>query len=108
MNLIGCIYLARHNFEVRASSAIPTDRGVFVVSGRTAAHRTCILQDENFPDSFTNEMFLFGLLGLLNCDDDNFITRWNLKHDWDIRIQYSKDSIIETTIGTVSGQVKKD
>jgi len=31
--------------------------------------------DNNFYKAFTNEYFFFGLFGLLNPDDDNFITR---------------------------------
>jgi cellulose synthase/poly-beta-1,6-N-acetylglucosamine synthase-like glycosyltransferase len=32
-------------------------------------------------------------------DDDNFITRWVLREGYEVKIQYSKDSTIETTLG---------
>jgi hypothetical protein len=99
-NLVGCLYLTRHNFEIRASNAVPGDHGVFVVSGRTAAHRTRVLQDRAFLRAFTNERFFFGLFGPLNADDDNFITRWYVTRRWDIKIQYGTDANIKTSLGT--------
>ncbi|KAK2611499.1 hypothetical protein N8I77_004833 [Diaporthe amygdali] len=89
-NFLACIYLCRHNFQIRSEPYI--DGGVFVVSGRTSALRTDILRNENFIDGFQNERFLFGLLGPLNPDDDNYITRWVLRNGWKIRIQYTPDS----------------
>lgn len=86
-NCIGALYLERHNFEIAASNHI--DGGVFCVSGRTSAHRTAILQDPDFIDGFLNEYTFFGLVGPLNADDDNFVTRWMVNHGWKIRIQYS-------------------
>ena len=97
-NMIGCLYLERHNFEIRATNAI--DGGVFVVSGRTSAHRSKILTDPKFIQGFKNEMFFFDRFGPLNADDDNFIIRWEVKHGWDIKIQYTEDAMIETTLGT--------
>lgn len=73
-NFIACLYLVRHNFQIRSEPYI--DGGVFVISGRTSAIRTDILQNENFCRGFKNEMFFFGLLGPLNPDDDNYTTRW--------------------------------
>ena len=96
-NFIGSLYLERHNFEIAASNHI--DGGVFVISGRTSAHRTAILQDSDFIHGFQNEYFFFGLVGPLNVDDDNFITRWMVNHGWKIRIQYSEGARIETTLG---------
>lgn len=97
-NMLGAIYLERHNFEIRATNAI--DGGAFVISGRTSAHRSAILQDPAFLSGFTNEMFFFNKFGPLNADDDNFITRWNVRHGWNIKIQYRQDALIETTLGT--------
>lgn len=97
-NMMGALYLERHNFEIRATNAI--DGGVFVISGRTCAYRTNILQDPSFLGGYTNERFFFGLWGPLNADDDNFITRWLVTHGWKIKIQYCKDSTIETVLGT--------
>jgi cellulose synthase/poly-beta-1,6-N-acetylglucosamine synthase-like glycosyltransferase len=97
-NMIGALYLERHNFEIRATNAI--DGGTFVVSGRTSAHRSEILKDPAFIEEFTNERFFFGLFGPLNADDDNCITRWDVRHGWKIKIQYCPDAMIETTLGT--------
>ncbi|OJJ36068.1 hypothetical protein ASPWEDRAFT_28654 [Aspergillus wentii DTO 134E9] len=97
-NMIGALYLERHNFEIRATNAM--DGGVFVISSRTSAHRSEILQDPDFIAGFTNERFFFDLFGPLNADDDNFITRWEVRHGWDIKVQYCDDALIETTLGT--------
>ncbi|EXJ94459.1 hypothetical protein A1O1_02855 [Capronia coronata CBS 617.96] len=97
-NMMGALYLERHNFEIRATNTI--DGGVFVISGRTCAYRTNILQDPSFLEGYNNERFFFGLRGPLNADDDNFITRWLVTHNWKIKIQYCQDSMIETVLGT--------
>lgn len=96
-NMLGALYLERHNFEIRATNTI--DGGVFVISGRTSLHRTEILQHKDFVPGFTNERFFFGLFGPLNADDDNYITRFEVSHGWKIKIQYSDDACIETTLG---------
>ncbi|ETS83434.1 hypothetical protein PFICI_05310 [Pestalotiopsis fici W106-1] len=98
-NMIGSLYLTRHNFEIMASNWV--DGGVFVVSGRTFAIRSDILRDADFRDSYTNEMigFLGMLWGPLSPDDDNFITRWIFEHGFGVRIQSEDDSEIETTLG---------
>ncbi|CCC06055.1 hypothetical protein SMACR_00273 [Sordaria macrospora] len=96
-NMLGCLYLDRHNFEVRATNAI--DGGVFVISGRTVGIRTCILEDKAFQAGYLREMFFFGLLGPLHPDDDNYITRYMVKNGWRIKIQYTKEAEIETTVG---------
>jgi cellulose synthase/poly-beta-1,6-N-acetylglucosamine synthase-like glycosyltransferase len=96
-NFLGCVYLERHNFEITATNAI--DGGVFVLSGRTAAYRTCILNDQTFLNGFANEMFFFGKLGPINPDDDNFITRYIVKNGWKIKIQNCPDATIETDLG---------
>ena len=98
-NVMGALYLARHNFEIRATNAM--DGGVFVVSGRAMVILTEIVQDNNFCKAFTNECFFFGLFGPLNPDDDNFITRWVLRHpqNYEIKIQYTDSATVETTLG---------
>ena len=97
-NVMGALYLERHNFEIRATNAM--DGGVFVVSGRALVILTEIL-DNNFCKAFTNEYFFFGLFGPLNPDDDNFITRWVLSHpqNYEIKIQFTDNATIETTLG---------
>ncbi|KAJ9161072.1 Glycosyltransferase family 2 protein [Coniochaeta hoffmannii] len=104
-NMLGALYLERHNFEIHATNAI--DGGVFVVSGRTAAIRSEILQHPEFLPEYLNEKFLFGKCGPLAADDDNFITRFVVRHGWDIKVQYYPDACIETTVGVESPVVKK-
>lgn len=97
-NMLGAVYLERQNFDVRATNAL--DGGVFVNSGRTSAHRTSILQSPEFLKGYLNERFFFGLFGPLNCDDDNYITRYEVRHGWDIKIQHCADGLMETSLGT--------
>lgn len=98
-NMIGSLYLVRHNFEIMASNYI--DGGVFVISGRTFALRSDILKDADFHNHYITEMI--GFMGMewgpLGPDDDNFITRWIYEHGFGIRVQASEDSEIETTLG---------
>lgn len=96
-NVMGALYLTRHNFEIRATNA--ADGGVFVVSGRAALVRTIIVQDEKFLSQYLNEMFLMGRLGPLGPDDDNFLTRWVTKYGWHIKIQDTHQATIETSLG---------
>ncbi|OHE92609.1 glycosyltransferase family 2 [Colletotrichum orchidophilum] len=103
VNLIGCFYLLRHNWELRASNAI--DGGVFVVSGRTAAYRSTLLQSKGFMERFCNEHFFFGMFGGnrgLGPDDDNFITREAYREGWDIKFQHTDDCTVETSLGDES------
>ncbi|KAK3987676.1 nucleotide-diphospho-sugar transferase, partial [Cladorrhinum sp. PSN332] len=106
-NLLGAIYLYRHNFEVRAANAI--DGGAFVISARSCGLRTEIIQLPEFLDGYTNEMFFFGLFGPLNPDDDNYNTRFCVKKGWKVKWQQTADgqSEIETTIGVVRPYAKK-
>ncbi|KAG7293689.1 hypothetical protein NEMBOFW57_003745 [Staphylotrichum longicolle] len=96
-NMLGATYLCRHNFEIRATNAV--DGGVFVISGRTCALRTEILNHPDFLPGYTDEKFLFGMLGPLNPDDDNYNTRFVVSHGWKIKIQYTEDAVMETTLG---------
>jgi cellulose synthase/poly-beta-1,6-N-acetylglucosamine synthase-like glycosyltransferase len=96
-NVLGALYLERHNFEILATNSI--DNGVFVVSGRTCLHRTAILQSKDFCDRFCNEMFFFGMFGPLNADDDNFIYRHVVRQGWDVVVQCGSQATIETTVG---------
>jgi hypothetical protein len=97
-NFVGCLYLERHNFEITATTCI--DGGAFVISGRTSLHRTSIIKDTKFLDGFQNEICFFGLLGPINPDDDNFVTRWNVTNGYKIAFQNCEDATIETTLGT--------
>ncbi|KAH8901792.1 hypothetical protein BR93DRAFT_387090 [Coniochaeta sp. PMI_546] len=104
-NMLGALYLERHNFEIRATNAI--DGGVFVVSGRTSAIRTEILRHPDFLPNYLNERFLLGRYGPLSADDDNFITRFVVRSGWKIAVQYCDEACIETTVGVDSPVVRK-
>ncbi|KAF1838553.1 hypothetical protein BDW02DRAFT_624040 [Decorospora gaudefroyi] len=94
-NTIGGLYLIRHNFEIRATNA--ADGGVFCVSGRTSLIRASIVKDQEFARQFTNEYHLG--FGPVKADDHNFITRWVLNHNYDIKIQCTKEATITTVLG---------
>lgn len=101
-NTIGALYLIRHNFEIRATNA--ADGGVFCVSGRTSLIRTCIIDNDRFQRNFLNEFVLrlgerFCGWGPVVADDDNFLTRYIITEGWDVKIQYSDDSTITTSLG---------
>jgi cellulose synthase/poly-beta-1,6-N-acetylglucosamine synthase-like glycosyltransferase len=97
-NVLGALYLERHNFEHTASNAI--DGGVAVISGRTALYRTHILQGPKFLDGYLNEMFFFGIFGPLAADDDNYLTRQLVKQGWKIKFQNHPDAMIVCEVGT--------
>ena len=96
-NVMGALYLERHNFEHTASNTV--DGGVAVISGRTCLYRTRILQDETFLSGYLNEMFFFGQFGPLNADDDNYITRHLVKQGWRIKFQNKADATILCEVG---------
>ncbi|OAL05904.1 hypothetical protein IQ06DRAFT_362088 [Phaeosphaeriaceae sp. SRC1lsM3a] len=102
-NTIGGAYLIRHNFETRATNA--SDGGVFCVSGRSSLIRTKIVKDDKFTQAFTNE-YIFRLgkyfpgWGPVAADDDVFLTRWVINHGYDIKMQFSKEATMTTTLGT--------
>ncbi|KAF5850814.1 hypothetical protein GGP41_010513 [Bipolaris sorokiniana] len=104
-NTMGALYLVRHNFEIRTSNA--ADGGVFCVSGRTSLILSRIVKDENFVENFLNEyIWSFPSLGFegvgpLKADDDNFITRWVIKHGMDVKIQYTEDATMVTQLGRI-------
>lgn len=94
-NILGAFYLERRNFEISATSHI--DGGISCLSGRTSAFRTRILQDKAFIDAFANEAWL-GRIPLSAADDDNFLTRWMVSHDWRIKIQFCNEAEVLTTL----------
>lgn len=99
-NFIACLYLERHNFDLRATHGV--EGSLFVISGRTSAYRASIVCDPKFIEAFCNEFLFFGSVGPLNTDDDNFLTRWLIKHDWKIGFQHGHAALTETELG-VSG-----
>lgn len=94
-NNMGGIYLIRHNFEIQSTNA--ADGGIFCVSGRSSLIRKEILSDE-FQHAFTNE-YILGC-GPVQADDDNFITRWVLKHGWQIKVQCQEEATMTTVLGS--------
>ena len=99
INLIQCLYLERHNFEIRSSNVV--DGAVFVVSGRTSLVRSEIFKDDKFQHAYLNEK-LFGRIGPLGVDDDNCLTRWVYAHGWTVKVQYRAETLIYTDLGSAS------
>lgn len=92
-NFLGACYIQRRNFEISATHGL--DGGTSCMSGRTCAIRSEILQDPLFLEGFKTEKW--GNY-ILNADDDNFVTRWLVNHDWNTWIQYNRECEIETTL----------
>ncbi|KAL9099845.1 MAG: hypothetical protein Q9163_004708 [Psora crenata] len=94
-DFLSSCYLDRWNFDVGAAAHI--DGGIPCLSGRTFAARTSIVQSKEFTSDFTSERWL-GWLSLLSADDDNFITRWMVDHNWEIAIQCAKEAEVTSTL----------
>lgn len=92
-NWIGSAYIERRNFEISATHNI--DGGTSCMSGRTGAYRTEILNNGEFLHGFKNERWRDYVL---NADDDNFVTRWLVSHQWKTWVQYERECELETTL----------
>ncbi|OHE97491.1 glycosyltransferase family 2 [Colletotrichum orchidophilum] len=92
-NWLGAAYIERRNFEISATHNI--DGGTSCMSGRTGAYRSEILSSHDFLEGFKTEKW--GKY-ILNADDDNFVTRWLVSHQWKTWIQYEKECELETTL----------
>ncbi|KAK8080829.1 hypothetical protein PG997_008647 [Apiospora hydei] len=108
-NYLGATYLARHSWELMASSAI--DGGLFIVSGRTAGIRTSILKDPEFRRGYMDEHILFSFpnpfpflfrrknfiftIGPIVADDDNYIHRWCVNHGIKAKFQADAGAVIQ-------------
>ena len=92
-NFLAICYLERRNFNTAATNNI--DGAVSTLSGRTAAYRTSLIQNEDFYEAFLNDQYLGKVL---NTDDDKFLTRWTYSHNWDIAIQFDERAALETTM----------
>lgn len=106
LNFLACLYMERYNFELRASTG--TDGSVYVISGRTAVYRTCIVQDPAFLDHFCSEYWSygFGKAGPLNSEDDNCITRHLFDNGWLVRFQSGPQATMEMRLGVEGGWTK--
>lgn len=87
-NFLACLYLCRHNFQIRSEPYV--NGALYVVSGRICAMRSELV--------YQDELYCFGLLGPLNAD--NYLTRFALSSGWKIKIQYTSDCQIITPLGT--------
>jgi cellulose synthase/poly-beta-1,6-N-acetylglucosamine synthase-like glycosyltransferase len=92
-NWLGAAYIERRNFEISATHNI--DGGTSCMSGRTGAYRSEILASSDFIEGFRHEKWRDWIL---NADDDNFVTRWLVSHQWKTWIQYEPECEIETTL----------
>lgn len=92
-NWLGAAYIQRRNWEITATHNI--DGGTSCMSGRTGAYRSEILKSYDFLEGFQTERW--GKY-ILNADDDNFVTRWLVSHQWKTWIQYERECEIETTL----------
>ncbi|KAI1309859.1 polysaccharide synthase [Xylaria venustula] len=92
-NWLGAAYIERRNFEISATHYM--DGGTSCMSGRTGAYRSEILSSHDFLEGFQTERWR---RYVLNADDDNFVTRWLVNHQWKTWIQYEPECEIETTL----------
>lgn len=92
---LNSLYLIRRTFDCSATTYM--DGAMPCLSGRTCAYRTDILREERFLTRFIHESFCMGRYRL-NCDDDNFITRWLMTHNWKIYIQCHSECEVKTTL----------
>ena len=92
-NWLGAAYIERRNFEISATHGI--DGGTSCMSGRTGCFRSEILQSSSFLEGFKTERW--GKYQL-NADDDNFVTRWLVSHQWKTWVQYNRECELETTL----------
>ncbi|KZF24490.1 glycosyltransferase family 2 protein [Xylona heveae TC161] len=92
---LGACYIERRNFENTATMHM--DGGISCLSGRTVVIRTPIIQSAEFLHGYCNETWNGNLL---NADDDNYVTRFLVSHNWKICFQSSVE--IETTLETNS------
>lgn len=98
-NFLACIYLERHNYEMTATYNL--DGGVWVISGRTQLIRTDIVHSLKYRQAFLSETFLGA--GPINCDDDNFTTRWVVNNGWKLVFHNRPEALVYTTLGTTGG-----
>jgi hypothetical protein len=106
-NYIACIYLERHNFECTATYNI--DGGVFVISGRTGLVRTSVIHSLAYRTEFQSEYFrsIASSVGPIKVDDDNFNTRFMVRHGFKTVFHNDEKALIRTTLVSGEGQLEK-
>ncbi len=106
-NYIACIYLERHNFECTATYNI--DGGVFVISGRTALVRTSVIHSLAYRSEYQSEYFgsIMSSVGPMKVDDDNFSTRFMVRHGFKTVFHNDEKAMIKTTLVSHKGQLQK-
>jgi hypothetical protein len=89
---LGCaLGLSVSTIVVAVAKALPPALGRSKMDvGRASMVRTEIVQDEKFLQEFLDEWYFFGLIGPLNPDDNNFITRWALRMGYKIKCESSE------------------
>lgn len=107
LNYIACIYLERHNFECTATYNI--DGGVFVISGRTSLVRTSVIHSLAYRSEFQSEYFgsIVSSVGPMKVDDDNFSTRFMVRHGFKTVFHNDEKAMIRTTLVSCEGQLEK-
>lgn len=94
-NILGVAYLERRNYNAFGTNRI--DGGVSTLSGRTAAYRTAILQAPWFGDFFLKDRRCGGRVDV-KIGDDKRLTRAVFRRGWKIRLVYSTEAFLATTL----------
>ncbi|KAI5360862.1 putative nucleotide-diphospho-sugar transferase [Septoria linicola] len=93
INMLGISYLERRVWNNCASNAV--DGSISTLSGRTAAYRTRILQNDDFYFYFRNDSWRGRPL---HSDDDKCLTRYVYSNGWEIKIQPDSRAVLETIV----------
>lgn len=74
---------------------LPRHTHTFACQVRTGAQRSKIFQDYEFHEGLMKEEWRGKIL---KAEDDNFVNRWLVSHQWKIWVQYKLKCEVETTI----------
>jgi cellulose synthase/poly-beta-1,6-N-acetylglucosamine synthase-like glycosyltransferase len=91
----GALNLVRRNI-LHSAVAFFHKGQVLNLSGRTAAYRTKILQEDAFKNAFVNDYWKGKYL--LRTGDDSFITSWIVNRGWNTAFMNQADAVIVTTV----------
>ena len=67
----------------------------WILAGTSGVYRAHILKDPSFAEGYLND-FWNGVK--LDVGEDTFISRWLLKNDWVIAIQWTKETRVWRTV----------